>query len=69
MLPADNGVSVSYDNRTGKWMAMYNAGLWTIKVRLADNLWGPWSDPISWLDCQALADGHYPYCYSSSSPR
>ena len=66
MLPADNGVSVSFDNRIGKWLAMYNAGLWTIKVRLADNPWGPWSAPVSWFDCEALADGHYPYCYSSS---
>ncbi len=67
MLPADNGVSVSFDGRTGRWIAMYNAGLGAIKVRLADNPWGPWSAPISWLDCQALADGHYPYCYSSSA--
>ncbi len=66
VLPADNGLSVTFDERTGKWLAVYNADLWSVKVRLADHPWGPWSPPITWFDCQALTATHYPYCYSSA---
>ncbi len=66
VLPADNGLSVSFDDASGKWMAVYNADLWRVDVRLADQPSGPWSEPITWFDCQAFSGADYPYCYSSA---
>lgn len=66
VLPSDNGLSVAFDDRVGKWEAVYNSDLWHVKVRTADQPWGPWSDPITWFDCQALVGPVYPYCYSSA---
>ncbi|MDP9236000.1 MAG: DUF4185 domain-containing protein [Chloroflexota bacterium] len=65
-LPSDNGLSVTFNEHLGKWLAVYNADFWSVKVRLADQPWGPWSQPITWFDCQPLAGEHYPYCYSSA---
>jgi Domain of unknown function (DUF4185) len=65
-LPSDNGLSVTFNERLGKWLAVYNADLSSVKVRLADQPWGPWSQPITWFDCRPLAGNHYPYCYSSA---
>ncbi|MDP9237546.1 MAG: DUF4185 domain-containing protein [Chloroflexota bacterium] len=65
-LPSDNGLNVTFNEHMAKWLAVYNADFQSIKVRLADQPWGPWSQPVTWLDCQALSGGHYPYCYSSA---
>lgn len=64
MLPPDGGVSVTFDERTGKWMALYNRYLALVEVRLADAPQGPWSEPVGWLDCRAFVGDQYPYCYS-----
>ncbi len=66
VLPADNGLYVSFDSRIGKWIAVYNADLWSIKVRTADAPWGPWSSPLTWFDCRAIWGAQYPYCYSTA---
>lgn len=63
-LPADNGVQVTRDPATGKWLALYNGHLSSLKVRVADEPWGPWSAPVTWLDCRPLVDDVYPYCYT-----
>ena len=68
-LPGDNGVSVSYDARSGKWLALYNANLAAVTVRTADEPWGPWSEPTTWLQCRSLVDDAYPYCYSAEIHR
>jgi hypothetical protein len=68
-LPADNGVSVTYDESAQKWLAMYNGDLATITVRTADDPWGPWSEPLAWIDCRTLVDDVYPYCYSAEVHR
>ncbi len=64
-LPADNGVSVTFDDASGKWLAMYNGQLATVAVRTAEHPWGPWSEPVTWLDCRPLVEDVYPYCYSA----
>ncbi|HEX5479098.1 MAG TPA: DUF4185 domain-containing protein [Dehalococcoidia bacterium] len=68
-VPADNGISVSRDPTTGKWLAVYNQDLATIDVRTSDNPWGPWSAPKQWLDCRPLVGRQYPYCYSAELHR
>ncbi len=68
-LPADNGVAVSRDPRTGEWLAVYDGDLATVRVRTADTPWGPWSDPVTWLDCRVLVEDVYPYCYSAELHR
>lgn len=65
MLPADNGVQVTRDERSGQWLALYNDGLARLAVRSAPEPWGPWSAPVIWLDCRALVEDRYPYCYSA----
>jgi hypothetical protein len=45
---------------------VYNANFRAVKVRLADQPWGPWSEPVTWFDCQPLAGEYYPFCYSSA---
>ncbi|HEY8171507.1 MAG TPA: DUF4185 domain-containing protein [Dehalococcoidia bacterium] len=64
-LPADNGVQVTRDERSGKWMAIYNGHLSSIKARVADEPWGPWSEPVTWIDCRTFVEDVYPYCYSA----
>ena len=69
ILPADNGVSVSYDERAGAWIAIYNAGLGRVESRAAEDPWGPWSAPVTWFDCRTLVEDVYPYCYSAEPHR
>lgn len=64
-FPADNGVQVSRDPVSGQWMALYNGDLATVRVRTAPEPWGPWSAPVTWLDCRPAVGDRYPYCYSS----
>jgi hypothetical protein len=68
-FPPDNGVQVSFDEDTGRWMAVYNDRMASVKVRLADEPWGPWSDPVSWFDCRPLVQDVYPYCYTGELHR
>jgi len=65
MLPADNGVQVTRDPRGDGWLALYNDGLARLAVRSAPDPWGPWSAPVTWLDCRELVEDSYPYCYSA----
>ena len=69
VLPADNGVHVTYDERLGTWLAIYNASLARVDARTADAPWGPWSAPLPWFDCQPLVMDRYPYCYSAQLHR
>src|SRR5206468_132569 len=64
-FPPDNGLSVTFDVQTGKWMALYNANLASVEVRFADAPQAPWSAPQTWLDCRPLVGDSYPYCYSA----
>ena len=68
-FPADNGVQVSFDERTGKWLALYNRNMASTEVRTADEPWGPWSAPVAWFDCQQLVEDQYPYCYTGELHR
>ncbi len=68
-FPADNGVQVSYDDRIGKWIALYNREMVTVEVRTADEPWGPWSAPVRWFDCRPLVREEYPYCYTGELHR
>ena len=68
-VPADNGISVSFEPAIGKWLAIYNEALSRIEVRTADEPWGPWSAPTTWLDCRPLVGDAYPYCYSAEPHR
>jgi hypothetical protein len=69
VLPVDNGLSVTFDDRTNKWQALYNAGLSNIEVRVADQPWGPWSEPVPWFECKPLVGDTYPYCYTATLHR
>jgi len=68
-FPPDNGVQVSFDDGVGRWMALYNDHMTSVKVRLADEPWGPWSEPVSWFDCRPLVQDVYPYCYTGELHR
>jgi hypothetical protein len=68
-FPADNGIQVSFDERSGKWIALYNSRMAATEVRIADKPWGPWSEPIRWFDCRPLVLERYPYCYTGELHR
>lgn len=68
-LPADNGVQVTFDERSGRWLAIYNGHLSSIKARTAPEPWGPWSEPVTWVDCRTFVEDVYPYCYSAELHR
>ncbi len=68
-FPADNGVQVSYDERIGKWIALYNREMFAVEVRIADEPWGPWSAPVRWFDCRPLVGEQYPFCYTGELHR
>lgn len=69
LVPADNGVSVTFDQRSQLWLAMYNADLARVAVRSSPHPWGPWSAPRTWFDCGKLVEDVYPYCYSAELHR
>jgi len=68
-FPADNGVSVSFDARSGKWLAISNGELARVTARVGDEPWGPWSAPATWFDCAPLVEDAYPFCYSAEPHR
>jgi uncharacterized protein DUF4185 len=67
--PPDNGVQVTFDAGIGMWVALYNDRMSSVKVRLAHEPWGPWSEPVSWFDCRPLVQDVYPYCYTGELHR
>ena len=69
IVPADNGVSVTYDELTKQWLALYTEDLARVVVRTAPQPWGPWSAPTTWLECRPLVEDVYPYCYSAEIHR
>jgi hypothetical protein len=69
LFPADNGVQVTWEPRIGAWLALYNDEMARIAVRTAPDPWGPWSEPVRWLDCQPLVGEEYPYCYTGELHR
>lgn len=69
VVPADNGVSVTYDELTKQWLALYTEDLARVVVRTAPQPWGPWSAPVTWLECRPLVEDAYPYCYSAEIHR
>jgi hypothetical protein len=68
-FPPDNGVQVTFDESIGMWVAVYNDRMASVKVRLAGEPWGPWSEPVAWFDCRPLVQDTYPYCYSGELHR
>jgi hypothetical protein len=69
VVPPDNGVQVTYDEGIGAYLALYNRELAFVDVRTAPDPWGPWSEPVTWLDCRPLVGARYPFCYSSEVHR
>jgi hypothetical protein len=68
-LPADNGVQVTFDEQSQRWLAIYNGHLSSISARTAPEPWGPWSAPVTWVDCRKFVEDVYPYCYSAELHR
>lgn len=65
VFPADNGVQVLRDEASDRWLAVYNGELASVRVRTAPEPWGPWSAPMTWLDCRPAVGDRYPFCYST----
>lgn len=42
--------SVTWNEPLGRWLLVYNCGLWNIEARFAEKPWGPWSAPTSLLN-------------------
>jgi len=54
-------VSVMWNEYLEKWTAFYTDNIaFSIVLRTADYLWGPWSDEVTIVD-----DSEYPYLYGS----
>ena len=68
-FPADNGIQVSFDAASGRWLAVVSASMASVEVRTAPQPWGPWSAPSPWFDCRPLVQDVYPYCYSAELHR
>ncbi len=64
-LPRHDGLSVRYNEFLGKWMALYSRDLSRLRVRLADELTGPWSPAYEWLNCSQTFEPMRPVCYSA----
>lgn len=67
-FPPDNGVQVTRD-ADGRYVAISNGRLATVEARTAPEPWGPWSAPVTWLDCRTFAGDRYPFCYSAELHR
>jgi hypothetical protein len=64
VLPTHNGLSVRYNDFLGQWLAIYDRDLNTVSVRVSDQLTGPWSGEVQWLDCKTLfTSAAWPFCY------
>jgi hypothetical protein len=60
----ENTPHIAFNPYLHKYVAVLNVGFETIGTRTADRLEGPWSDPVPWLDCTAVAQIAVPTCYS-----
>jgi hypothetical protein len=68
-LPPDNGVQVTYDEPSGAWWAVTNTHMATVDLRTAPSPVGPWSAPLTLLDCRQFVGAEYPFCYSGELHR
>jgi len=64
LVTFENMAHIAFNPYLGKYVAVVNVGFATIGARTADRLEGPWSDPVPWLDCTAVAPVAVPTCYS-----
>ncbi len=60
----DAGGSIAHNAYLGKYVAVVNDGIGKIGARFADRIEGPWSAPVDWIDCSAIAQPAVPVCYS-----
>jgi hypothetical protein len=59
----ENAPYIAFNPYLRKYVAVMNMGIGTIGTRTADGLEGPWSEPVPWLDCTAVAQVAVPTCY------
>lgn len=64
-MPAHNGLSVRYNPFLRKWLAFYDRDLSTVSVRVSDELTGPWSSEVEWLDCRHVFESAAWPCYNA----
>jgi hypothetical protein len=60
----ENSAHVAWNAYLGRYVAVANSDFATISARTAERLEGPWSDPVPWVDCLAIAEAAVPVCYS-----
>lgn len=64
LVTLENTAHIAFNPYLRKYVAVVNIGISTLGARTADRLEGPWSDPVPWLDCTAVAEVRVPTCYS-----
>jgi hypothetical protein len=64
LVTFENMPHIAFNPYLRKYVAVVNMGIGTIGARTADRLEGPWTDPMPWLDCTAVAQVTVPTCYS-----
>lgn len=62
----DSGESIAYNAYLRKYTAVVNVGVNAIGARVADRIEGPWSAPVTWIDCTKISQPALPSCYSPS---
>jgi hypothetical protein len=62
----DSGESIAYNAYLRKYVAVVNVGVNAIGARVADRIEGPWSAPVTWIDCTKISQPALPSCYSPS---
>ncbi|HYM15101.1 MAG TPA: DUF4185 domain-containing protein [Dehalococcoidia bacterium] len=60
----ENGASFAWNAALGRYVAVVNTGFSSIGMRTAPRLEGPWSAPVTLVDCLAFARAAVPTCYS-----
>jgi hypothetical protein len=60
----EGSTHVTWSDAFDAYVAVMNAGHAAIGVRFAEQLEGPWSDVVPWLDCSAIAEPRVPVCYA-----
>jgi hypothetical protein len=64
LVTFENMPNIAFNPYLRRYVAVVNLGSAAIGARTADRLEGPWSEPVPWLDCTALAEVAVPTCYS-----
>jgi hypothetical protein len=64
LVQFENGASISWNDYLNKYVALVNVGFDSVGARTADQIEGPWSEPVAWLNCLAFARPRVPACYS-----